>query len=106
MIALLRRSFLATASLVFSFGAAEAAVDTLVNSRTVLMQGVKLNDEKHYKEAIKAFKAVPEGDTNYAIAVNELALTSLNDSAFADARTYALKGLALPGKPSRRSFML
>jgi antitoxin component YwqK of YwqJK toxin-antitoxin module/tetratricopeptide (TPR) repeat protein len=92
--------------LIFPHTLQAATPDTLTDSRSTLLQGIQLNDEGKYKEAIALFKTVPEGDTNYAIAINELTLSSLNDSAFADARQYALQGLELPNSPNRRSFML
>jgi antitoxin component YwqK of YwqJK toxin-antitoxin module/tetratricopeptide (TPR) repeat protein len=102
-----RRAILLAATSCISFPLfASPAADTLPDSRTTIMRGVQLHEEGKYKEAIALYRSVPEGDTNYVYALNESVVSALADSAYADARKWALEGLALPNRPSFRSFLL
>jgi len=82
------------------------STDTLADSRTLIRQGIELNDSGKYKEAVRLYRMVPEGDTNYVIAQTEVALSLISDSSFAESKALCLRGLQLPGKPYRRQFLL
>ncbi len=73
----------------------------LVNSGELLQQGQQLHDDGRYKEAIALYKKIPRSDTNYADALQELALSCYNDSAFEESKNYATLGLNL--FPERRN---
>lgn len=77
-----------------------------INSAELITEGVKLHDKGEYKKAMALYRQVPEGDTNYIMAVNELLVSALADSSFEEARTLALKTLATPNIVYRREFML
>ncbi|RYZ54881.1 MAG: tetratricopeptide repeat protein, partial [Sphingobacteriales bacterium] len=78
---------------------------TLHDSKELIDLGIARYDEGKYKEALEAFRKVPEGDTNFHIAKYEMALSAFADSAFAEARNHALEGLTLPFA-DRRSMRL
>jgi len=78
----------------------------LVNSGEVIQEGIKLHDKGAYKKAIELYRQVPEGDTNYNVALNEQLVSLLADSSFGEAKRIALKALARPAISYRRDFML
>jgi hypothetical protein len=47
---------------------------TLVNSLALLRSGVEYYDNENYDKAILKFRQIPEGDTNYFLALHELVL--------------------------------
>lgn len=65
----------------------------LINSGELLSDGIKLNDQKKYKEAIAVFKKISRSDTNYSKALHELAYSAYNDSNFKATIQYAEEGL-------------
>lgn len=79
--------------------------DKLADSKELIENGIKLYDEQRYQEALKVLLQVPEGDTNYASAKYETALTYLADSAYEEAKITALEGLELQDA-SPRDFLL
>lgn len=79
----------------------------LPDSRVLLENGIKHYEEGRYKDALQEFLKVHEGDTSYAIAKYEIALTYLADSSYEKARQTALEGLELPdGNPREFSMTL
>lgn len=78
----------------------------LINSGEVIKEGIKLHDKSEFKKAIAQYRQVPEGDTNYMVAVNELVLSYMSDSNFRAARDLARKALMGPPHAYRRELML
>src|SRR5215217_757132 len=65
--------------IVMSFPVRQAAAQQplkQVNSTELITEGVKLHDKGEYKKAMALYRQVPEGDTNYILAVNELLVSS------------------------------
>lgn len=72
----------------------------LINSGEVINEAVALHDKGEYKKAIELYRQIPENDTNYNLALYELALTCQADSQLALSRDYCHKALA--HKPGAR----
>ena len=71
----------------------------LINSKEIINKGVKLHDDKKYKEAIAEYQKVAVSDTGYADVLYEMTLSYYNDSNYVAAEKLAKKGLDLfPGK--------
>lgn len=102
---LLRIGVLLSASFSTSFLQAQQPLK-LINSGALIKEGVELHDKGEYKKAIALYRQVPEGDTNYMVALNEEILSCLSDSSFKDAKQLAQKALARPATLHRRDFML
>ncbi|MFY8089721.1 MAG: tetratricopeptide repeat protein [Chitinophagaceae bacterium] len=64
-----------------------------IASGVLLENGVKLHDEKKYKDAIEEFKKINRNDTNYSTALHELSLSYYSDSNFAESKKAAETGL-------------
>jgi antitoxin component YwqK of YwqJK toxin-antitoxin module/Tfp pilus assembly protein PilF len=79
--------------------------EKLADSKELIENGIKLYEEQRYKDAVKIFLQVPEGDTNYTSAKYETALAYLADSAYEQAKITALEGLELQDA-SPRDFLL
>lgn len=62
-------------------------------SGVLLEKGIKLHDEKKYKEAIALYKQINRNDTNYSSALHELSLSYYSDSNFIEAKKTAEIGL-------------
>lgn len=75
-------------------------------SGDIIKQGVSAYEGKKYKEAAVLFARVPEGDTNFAIAQYELALSYVADSAFAKAKDILAELLEHPAAEPRNSRLL
>lgn len=75
----------------FSFG----QQNKLINSGAIMQQGLELQSEGKFKEAIALYKDVSRSDTNYSDLLEELAICSYNDSAYEESKQYALTGLQL-----------
>ncbi|MBC7948949.1 MAG: tetratricopeptide repeat protein [Chitinophagaceae bacterium] len=67
----------------------------LINSGEVITEGVRLHDERKYKESIATFRKISRGDTNYYRAVYEMAYSQMLDSQFVEARKTCELGLAV-----------
>jgi len=76
-----------------------------INSGELLHQGRILHDSGSYKQAITLYNKVPEGDTNYSIALYEAAMSAAADSQYTRAKEYAMRGAKVPYS-NRRDFML
>lgn len=76
-----------------SFVAKSQTPKPLINSGEILKLGVKLHDEQKYKEAIAEYKKVSRSDTNYAIILQELAMSYYLDSNFDASIQAANEGL-------------
>ncbi len=76
------------------------------DSKELIDKGIALYDKGDYEAALKAFRQVPEGDSNYAIAHYEIALTLLADSSFAVCRQYCREGLKLRDSDPRSLLLL
>lgn len=64
-------------------------------SGVLIEKGIKLHDEKKYKEAIALYKQVNRNDTNYITALHELSLSYYSDSNFLESKNAAELGLKL-----------
>lgn len=53
-----------------------------LHSGELIEKGIKEHDEGNYKKAIAFYNQVPEGDTNYLLAVYEQSLSALNDTDY------------------------
>ena len=76
------------------------------DSKELIDKGIALYDKGEYEAALNAFRQVPEGDSNYAIAHYEIALTLLADSSFALCRKYCREGLKLRDSDPRGLLLL
>lgn len=74
-----------------------------VNALEVIKKGVDLYDEEKYDEALKYFNQVHEGDTGYALALYEAALTHRSNKKPAEAVKLLKKGVTLRSE-YKRSF--
>ncbi|OSZ78674.1 hypothetical protein CAP35_10615 [Chitinophagaceae bacterium IBVUCB1] len=105
-----KRSIAGIASLIFLqslvFTSDVAAQNTLKDSRELLEKGIELYDKDDFKNALSYFIQVPEGDTNYAIAKYEIALSYLADSAFEKSKQVALEGMQLDNIDKRKMLYL
>lgn len=79
----------------FIYATTSAQQPKLINSGDVISQAAKLIGEQSYKEAIKLYKTVPAGDSNYSIILHELSFACYLDSAFDASISYAQEGMAL-----------
>ncbi|RYD57314.1 MAG: hypothetical protein EOP56_08365 [Sphingobacteriales bacterium] len=82
------------------------AQNGLKDSRELITKGIKLFDEKKYKEALTYFSQVPEGDTNFSTAKYEVALAYLADSSFERSKQVSLEALKLPESDRRQLLYL
>lgn len=64
-----------------------------INSEDVISEGIKLHEEGKYKDAIEAYKKVPENDSNYYKSLYEMSLSFHADSQFNQALRYCELGL-------------
>lgn len=80
------------------------AQKSIKDSKELIEKGIELYDEEKFKEALTYFLQVPEGDTNYATAKYETALTYLVDSAFEQSKQVAFEGLKL-AKSNKRQLL-
>ena len=53
-----------------------------LNSKPIIEKGVELHDEGEYEKAVQQFKRVPIGDTLYALAQYEMALTYFHQELY------------------------
>lgn len=67
----------------------------------LIEQGMKTFDTGNYKQAIKFYAQVPEGDTNFLLAQYEMGLAYNADSQYAQARNLALRALDHPEAETR-----
>lgn len=73
----------------------KAQADTIpfIESHIVIDKGLKFYDEERFGEAILEYEKVSRNDTNYAVALVELARACMADSQYARAIGYAKEGL-------------
>lgn len=77
------RSFINILFLILSYSAfAQDSKFGIINSGEVIRKGINLHDNKDYTNAIKEFRTVPENDTNYILALYEIALSARVDSQY------------------------
>ena len=104
------KPFLSVAGLLFLFLSTTPANAQqeikYIKSGEVIEKGIKEHDKEEYKKAIALYQQVAEGDTNYAIALNEQIISYLADSAFDDARRVAIQALATENNSFRRQLLL
>ena len=67
----------------------------LINSGKLIETGLKLHDDKKYKEAIETYKMIDRSDTNYVDALYELSYSYYVDSQFEKSLEYARLGMKL-----------
>ena len=77
-----------------------------INSGALISKGIKLHDEKKYKDAIGLYRQVAQNDTNYTLALYEMAYSLSADSNFTDAIAACREGLAQDNKNYEMEFML
>ena len=77
---------------------AQSTLPPLVASGSHIEAGVKLHDEKKYEEAIARYRLVSRNDTNYALALSELALTYIVLEKYDQAIATAREGLQRPSR--------
>jgi tetratricopeptide (TPR) repeat protein len=82
------------------------AQSELKGSGTLIEEGIKVYDTGNYKQAIKFYAQVPEGDTNYLLAQYEMGLAYNADSQFTLARNLAIKALEHPDAETRLFLLL
>jgi len=80
--------------------------DTIVASGTLIERGIAKHDDGNYKAALKLYRQVPEGDTNYYLAVYEQVLSLVADSSYAEARNLAFEALRWPAQSYRHDLLL
>jgi len=66
-----------------------------IDSKQAIQDGLKLNDEGQYDEAIKKYNLVSENDTNYALCLTEKAFTYIENKQFDEAINVCHEGLTL-----------
>ncbi len=93
-------------SLLFSLHSGAQTQIPFVNSGEVLQEGIAQYDKGEYKAALKLYQQVPEGDTNYRLALSEQVLAYLADSDYARVIEMATEALQEPGDGYRRQFTL
>jgi len=76
-----------------------------INSLELIRKGVTAHDEGDYKKALSYYGQVPAGDTNYALALYESALTNLNDSNYEKSIEQAKQVLALQYSDRRQTLL-
>lgn len=54
----------------------------VIDSKEIIKTGAELHDKDKYKEAIVEYQKIPENDTNYVLALYEIALSARADSQF------------------------
>ncbi|MFZ4785681.1 MAG: hypothetical protein ACOYLH_09395 [Flavobacteriales bacterium] len=70
-------------ALLFSISSSAQKVgDRYVNSSEAIFEGVKAHDEENYRDAIKYYERIGAGDTLYALAQYELALSAQADKQY------------------------
>lgn len=79
----------------FSLVAQRELKNPLINSKEIIAKGVKLHDEKKYKEAVAEYMKVPVSDTNYADVLTEMITSFYADSNYTAAEKYVQTGLDL-----------
>jgi len=90
----IKASGLILLSLTFIIYRSEAQTNNpLINSGELIKNGLKLHDEKKYKEAIEEYLKINRSDTNYANALYELSYSYYADSQFDKSLEYAKLGL-------------
>lgn len=66
----------------------------LINSGELIKEGIALHDKEKYKEAIAVYARIPASDTNYYLALYEMALSQWQDSQYVAAVQSARLGLS------------
>lgn len=66
-----------------------------IHSTDSIIKGVDLYDEGEYEKALPLFSQVPEGDTNYTLAIYEKALTLIELERYEEALHPLQKGITL-----------
>ncbi len=98
------RLYLITASALLLSHVAGAQIP-YIDSREKILQGISLYDSADYKNAINAYRAVHECDTNYALAQYEMAMALQADTAWLQAKIAIDEGLKARN-PARRDLLL
>lgn len=75
-------------------------------SGVLLEKGIKLHDEKKYKEAIALYKQINRNDTNYSSALHELSLSYYSDSNFIEAKKNCRNWLKILSGSKRKMVQL
>ena len=88
-------------SLVVMFFLPLSGFAQMPGSAEFIEKGIKAHDQGKYSEALALYRQVYDGDTNYALALYEMTLSYMADSAFAEAKQAALEGLELPDSDKR-----
>ena len=81
------------AFLLFFYCAIFSQDNSRINSGELIEQGIKLNDEGKYKEAIELYHKISHSDTNYCRALYEMSLTYSADSNYTAALSACQEGL-------------
>lgn len=95
---------ISTFALILSCGSLRAQ-DQLKSSGELLREGVTAYDTGNYKQAIALYLQVAEGDTNYSIALHELALAYTADSNYDQALHITRMAMTRPDA-SKRDLLL
>ncbi|HEU4471470.1 MAG TPA: tetratricopeptide repeat protein [Flavisolibacter sp.] len=76
------------------------------NSGLIIQAGLKLHDEGNYKQAIEQYRQIPANDTNYTLALYELAYSQSADSNYDAAIATCRLGLQQDDQEHRLQFMV